>query len=608
MAGIENAGYQESSTELDTIEKGYKNSETYTKEKYNIPDEKKEKFDVLVTIRNSLEAYASKHRRFFKFLGVILLNAIVLVYLGFASEYWIRKDKPEECGFCWCTGYGMLLLLLGFTYAGLFYYCVVKRYFAKSICRCFRPVGRCIEKLQGTRYGSRAFAAAIYLIILTAIIAFLIIDTLHSTNRLISGLGVIVLLLLGWLFSKHPAHINWRPVLCGLLMQFLFGLLTIRWSVGRAIFECISNKVAIFLDFAKEGAAFIFSEELVGKGVFAFSVLPVIFFFSFFIQVLYYLGVMQWIIMKLGWGLQRILGTTLCESLNCAANTFIGMSESPLLIKPYINKLTSSEIHAVMCSGFATVSGTVFAAYIGFGAQPAHLLTASIMSAPASLCYSKLFYPETEKSQTDLDNIQLEKSEDSGLLDAATKGALAAIPMVLGIIANIVAFVSFVAFVNALLSWLGILLGFKKWSFEYFLSKIFMPLSWIMGVPWNKCEEVGYLIGLKTVVNEFIAYQKLGEYKKMNIIYGRTEAIATYAICGFSNPGSIGIMIGALSSLAPEKREQITAVTMRAFFAGSAVCFLTASFAGMLMDDDSFLEATIVNATTVSSNYTLEDF
>lgn len=258
-----------------------------------------------------------------------------------------------------------------------------------------------------------------------------------------------------------------------------------------------------------------------------------------------------------------------------------------------------------MCSGFATVSGSVFAAYIGFGARPEHLLTASIMSAPASLCYSKLFYPETEKSLTDLDNIQLEKSKDSGLLDAATKGALAAIPMVLGIIANIIAFVSFIAFINSLLHWFGLLLGFEKWSFEYFLSKIFMPLSWLMGVPWNKCEEVGYLIGLKVVVNEFIAYERLGEFKDKNVIYGRTEAIATFAICGFANPGSIGIMIGALTTLAPEKREQITAVTMRAFFAGSAVCFLTASFAGMLMDDDSFFDTEIGNMTTTTSNYTL---
>lgn len=225
------------------------------------------------------------------------------------------------------------------------------------------------------------------------------------------------------------------------------------------------------------------------------------------------------------------------------------------------------------------------------------------MSAPAALCYSKLFYPETEKSLTSFDNIKLEKSNDSGLMDAASKGALAGIPMVLGIIANIIAFVSFIALINALLSWLGYLVGYEALTFELILSKVFMPLSWIMGVPWDKCEDVGTLIGLKTVVNEFIAYQKLGEFKRAGRIFGRTEAIATYAICGFSNPGSIGIMLGALTTLAPEKKEQITAVVMRAFVAGSAVCFLTASIAGMLMSDDYF--QSVATNTTMAPNDTI---
>ncbi|XP_015110947.1 uncharacterized protein LOC107037099 isoform X2 [Diachasma alloeum] len=329
------------------------------------------------------------------------------------------------------------------------------------------------------------------------------------------------------------------------------------------------------------------------------QVLPVIFFFSFMIQILYYWGAMQWVITKLGWALHSIMGTTVCESLNSAANTFLGMTESPLLIKPYISKLTTSEIHAIMCSGFATVSGTVLAAYISFGAQPSHLITASVMSAPAALCYAKLFYPETEKSQTTFKNIPLQKSEDTSVMDAATKGALAGIPLVLGIVANIVAFVSFISFLNGILSWIGGLVGFPALTFEYLLSKAFMPLSWIMGVPWDQCEDVGTLIGLKTVVNEFVAYQKLGEFKAQGRLTPRVEGIATFAICGFSNPGSIGIMMGGLGSMAPDKREQIASVAIRAFIAGSAVCFLTASIAGMLMNED-FYAQTVVNGTTLS--------
>lgn len=209
----------------------------------------------------------------------------------------------------------------------------------------------------------------------------------------------------------NPKKINWRPVVCGAIFQFLLGIFCIRWSVGRAIFECFGEKVAQFLDYSKDGAEFVFGKFLVlNEGVFAFAVLPTIFFFSLCISVLYYLGAMQWALLKLGWILQAILGTTVCESVNAAANIFLGMSEGPLIIKPYIKLLTLSEIHSVMTSGFATVSGTVLAAYIAFGAEPQHLITASVMAAPAGLFFSKLFFPETEESKTSSDNIQMEKS------------------------------------------------------------------------------------------------------------------------------------------------------------------------------------------------------
>ncbi|XP_031786980.1 solute carrier family 28 member 3 isoform X2 [Nasonia vitripennis] len=547
-------------------------------------------------------AFVSEHGRVFRFWGITMLNIAIITYFVFASLYWY-KNENDHSKLQWCDGYGMLVLLVGFAYFGLFYTKIFKRYFGSPIASCLLP---CTRQISSLKHRGRfccvtqtVFCSAIF----AAIIIFLILDTVESRNRLISFTGVVAILGFGWIFSKHPSKVNWRTVLWGLILQFAFGLFTIRWAVGRGIFACVSNKVATFLNFAQSGASFVFSEELVQNGVFAFSALPVIFFFSFMIQILYYWGVMQYIIHNIGWVLHAIMGTTVCESINSAANTFIGMTESPLLIKPYLGKLTTSEIHAIMCSGFATVSGTVMAAYIKFGANPAHLITASVMSAPAALCYSKLFYPETEKSVTTFKNITLEKSQDSSVIDAATKGALAGIPLLLGIIANIIAFVSAVAFLNSILSWLGTLVGFEEITFEWLLSKAFMPLSWLMGVPWEECEEVGTLIGLKTVVNEFIAYQKLGQFKDENRLSPRTEAIATYAICGFSNPGSIGIMIGGLTTMAPEKREQIASVAMRAFIAGSLVCFLTASIAGMLIDD-SFLEASkidVVNGTMLGA-------
>ncbi|XP_066597196.1 uncharacterized transporter YutK [Prorops nasuta] len=545
----------------------------------------------LVVVRNTLQSLLQKYQSTFKIFGLTLLNLLLLIYFAFATAYWIQNSK--DCQFEWCDGYGMLLLLFVFSYGGLLYYKVVKRHFGKWIKKCFRPLRNCLVELQNTKYGCCISQSVVYLSILVAAAIFLIFDTTGSRNRLISASGVLILILLGWIFSKHPGNIKWRTVICGLILQFIFGLITIRWTLGRSVFKCLSNKVATFLNYSIQGTTFVFGEQLIKTNVFAFSVIPIIYFFGFIIQILYYLGVMQWVILKLGCTLQTLMGTTLCESLNCAANTFVGMTESALLIKPYVSKLTSSELHTIMCSGFATVSGTVLAAYISFGAQPVHLLTASVMAAPATLCFSKLFYPETEISSTCSKSIQLEKSEDTSILDAASKGALAGIPMVLGIIANIVAFVSFIAFINAFLGWAGSLVGYEELSFELILSKVFMPLSWIMGVPWDDCDKVATLIGLKSVINEFVAYQKLGEFKNAGSLSGRSEAIATYAICGFANPSSVGIMIGGLSSLAPEKRGQITSVTVRAFIAGSVVCFMTASMAGMLMDDAFFTAANV---------------
>jgi pyrimidine nucleoside transport protein len=244
-----------------------------------------------------------------------------------------------------------------------------------------------------------------------------------------------------------------------------------------------------------------------------------------------------------------------------------------------------------MTEGFATVSGTVLAAYISFGAQPAHILTASIMSAPAALCMAKLLFPETEQSKTTTENIKLERGEESSVVDAATKGAMMGTQLVLGIIANLIAFVSFVAFINGILSWLGMLVGFEGFTLEFILRKVFIPLAWIMGVQWEDCEEVARLIGIKTIVNEFVAYQQMGESKHAGLLSPRSELIATYALCGFSNPGAVGIMIGALVSMAPENRNAITEVAFRAFIAGSATCFLTACIAGMLSADEDLLSS-----------------
>lgn len=248
-------------------------------------------------------------------------------------------------------------------------------------------------------------------IVLIVLGVFLYFNCRDDVEKLKGLLSPIVFIGGGFIFSKNRKAIKWRIVVTGIICQFLLAVICIRWSVGRDIFQCLGNKVATFLNFSTQGSLFVFGEVIVlDHKVFAFAILPVIFFFSFFISMLYYLGTMQCVIMKLGWVLQSILGTTVCESVTAAANIFLGMSESPLLIRPYIKSLTASEMHSIMVSGFATVSGTVLAAYMSFGASPAHLITSSVMAAPATLAFSKLYMPETEESKTKSDNMQLEKS------------------------------------------------------------------------------------------------------------------------------------------------------------------------------------------------------
>ncbi|XP_052896214.1 solute carrier family 28 member 3-like [Anopheles moucheti] len=536
-----------------------------------------------------------------RYSAICIVNGAVAIFFGFATNRFIQHERTCEtnCGLRWCDGYGMLLLLLGFVYVGLLYFLLLKPRLERSVYRRFAPVGSYVERMFRARTAKLATGA----IVVLGFAIFLYFDTRDDASRLMPLTGMVVFLALSALMSKHPKRINYRPVCAGLLLQALLGLVCIRWEVGRSIFACIGAKVDTFLGYSSVGAAFVYSDVLIRQyAVFAFSVLSVIYFFSFFISILYYLGAMQWIVLKLGWVLQTLMGTTVCEGIMAAANIFLGMSETPLIIKPYVKDLTHSELHSVMSSGFATVSGTVLAAYISFGASPGHLITASVISAPAVLCVSKIIYPEVETSKTTSDNITIAKSTDSSVIDAACNGASAASTLILGIIANLIAFVSFVAFVNGMLTWLGMLVGVEGVSLEWVCGYIFRPLAFVMGVSWKDSEQVGQVIGIKTVVNEFVAYQRLGEFIRDEVITKRSATIATYAICGFANPSSLGIMIGAMSAMAPERRGSITAVSFRSFITGSIACFMTACIAGLLIDDFQGMEGPRMTISTISNS------
>ncbi|XP_037296035.1 uncharacterized transporter YutK isoform X2 [Manduca sexta] len=537
----------------------------------------------LTKVGDVTSGYFSKNKSSLKVISLFVLNGLVIGYF-FGCMYYFLYYTTESLELC--HGFGSLIAFLSIIYFFIIYFLIVKRFFGEWF---EQTIWKRVSAVTEFMWKFVLFRWVFSLAVLAAFAIFLVVDAWDATERLISLLGLGILLLLGFVFSANPGRINWRSVLMGLFLQFLFGIIFIRWDQGRAALQCFSDKVATFLSYGVEGAAFAFGDLLVKReGVFAFSTLPVIFFFSMLVEVLFYWGALQWFCLKLGQLLRSATGTTVVESVIAVGNVFLGMSESVLLVKPYLALLTPSEIHVVMASGFATVSGTILASYIAFGAEPAHLVTASVMSAPAAVCYAKLLMPETKRSLTTVDNIQPVTSEDQSALSAATRGATNGISLILNIIANIVAFVAFVTFVNGLIGYCGGLLGDPDLSLEFILGKVFMPLCWVMGVPWEECDRVGSLIGLKTIVNEFVAYQRMGQMKEAGLLSPRAELIATYALCGFTNPASAGIMIGAISAMAPNQRETLSSVAVRAFFAGCGICFMTACIAALLMPDGAF--------------------
>jgi CNT family concentrative nucleoside transporter len=289
----------------------------------------------------------------------------------------------------------------------------------------------------------------------------------------------------------------------------------------------------------------------------AFSVLPTIIFFSSFISILYHYGILPRVVQTVGWVMMRTMKTSGAESLSCASNIFVGQTSAPLIIKPYVASLTLSELHAVMTGGFATIAGGVMAAYISLGIPAEHLIAASVMSAPAALALSKLFYPETEKSQTAVQvDVPVERIH-ANAIDAAAAGAMDGLKLALNVAAMLIAFLGLLAFINALLGWMGKAIGLPQLSLEWILSYLMAPLAWLMGVPWSDCFQVGILLGKKTIFNEFIAYLDLKELLDGQgpMISERAKIIATYALCGFSNLGSIAIQIGGIGALAPSRQQ-----------------------------------------------------
>ncbi|XP_078252913.1 solute carrier family 28 member 3-like [Rhinoraja longicauda] len=436
----------------------------------------------------------------------------------------------------------------------------------------------------------------LYIAMVTFTVLWLALDTWkEGADQIISFFGLCMLVILTFIFSKYPGKVKWRTVFWGIGLQFILALLILRTHTGFVAVNWLGIQVQIFMNYVDAGAKFLFGEKYTDH-YFAFKVLPLVIYFSSVISILYHLGFIQWLIMKIGWLMQVTMGTSPTESLVAASNMFVGQTESPLMIRPYLKDLTLSEMHSVMCSGFATIAGSVLGAYISFGVPAAHLLTASVMSAPAALAIGKLFWPETEKAKITVNtNIKFDKSEASNVIEAACLGAGAAIPLVANIAANLIAFLSLLSFLNATLSWVGHMFNEPDLNFELICSYVFMPLAFMMGVDWTDSFLVAELLGIKTFFNEFVAYLKLAELIKRRkdglpefignrkqYLSVRSETIATYALCGFANIGSVGIVIGGLSSIAPTRFRDIASVSLRALIAGTVACFMTACVAGMI--------------------------
>jgi CNT family concentrative nucleoside transporter len=419
-------------------------------------------------------------------------------------------------------------------------------------------------------------------------------------------LGILVLVIFASIFSTNRKNIDWRLVGIGILLQAIFGILITKVAFVAAIFTKVSAAFVKFLSFSEQGAQFIFGDLATSSFgfIFAFQVLPTIIFFSTVSAGLYYLGVLQKVVFVIAWVMARTMRLSGPESLSAAGNIFLGQTEAPLLVKPFISKMSRSELMCLMTGGMATIAGGVLAGYVAFlgGDDPVektrfatYLLGASIMNAPAAIVISKIIIPEEKERKLDEQLDISGQVPDVNLIDAMSRGASEGLRLALNVGAMLLAFIAVIAALNYLLSGIiGEFLGlntlvvsstngtFTGFSLEYLLGQVFRVFAWIIGVEWKDTLEVGSLLGQKTVINEFVAYLGLAEMKEAGSLSPKSIVIATYALCGFSNFSSIAIQVGGIGSIAPEQQGNLSKLGMHALLAATIACLMTATIAGAL--------------------------
>ena len=418
--------------------------------------------------------------------------------------------------------------------------------------------------------------------------------TLHY---LVGMLGIITIFVVGFLFSENRSAVNWRSVLGAFCIQVVFAAFILYIPIGRVVLNSVSGAVSGILEYGHEGTEFLFGQLAQFKlgFIFAVNVLPSIVFFSALISVLYYLGVMKWVISTIGGLLQKLLGTTRTESMSATANIFVGSVEAPLVVRPFLARMTRSELFAVMVGGLASVAGGTMVGYAGLGVQLKYLIAASFMSAPAGLMMAKLIVPQTEGVHTMEEEDDGEEDEPVNVVDAASRGALSGLQIAMAVGASLLAVISLIALVNGGLGhignglaslghWLGFNWdGLHQLSLNMIFGYLFAPVAWLIGIPWSEATTAASLIGTKIAVNEFIAFAELMKPETLAKLSEHSQAIVTFALCGFANLTSIAMLMGGLGGIVPKRRPEIARLGMKAIFAATLANLMSATLAGLFL-------------------------
>ncbi|AZQ84586.1 NupC/NupG family nucleoside CNT transporter [Colwellia sp. Arc7-635] len=402
-------------------------------------------------------------------------------------------------------------------------------------------------------------------------------------------IGIFALLAVAFFLSKDRKAINWRTVGFAFSLQIILGAFVLYVPFGKDVLGSVTNGVQQVINSAQAGINFLFgglgTDAMFDNGVgfvFAIRVLPVIIFFSSLIAVLYYLGIMQWVVKIIGGGLQKLLKTSKPESLSATANIFVGQTEAPLVIRPYIAKMSQSELFAIMVGGLASVAGSILAGYAGLGVKLEYLIAASFMAAPGGLLMAKLLMPETETINNDYSDVEMDQDDKpANVIDAAATGAASGLKLAVNVGAMLLAFIAIIALLNSMVSGIGGLLGYEGITIEWMLGYIFAPFAFLIGVPFDEMLQAGSFIGQKVVVNEFFAYVNFVEIK--DTLSPTTQAIITFALCGFANLSSIAILLGGIGSMAPNRRPDIARLGMKAMLAATMANLMSAAIAGVFV-------------------------